>query len=1630
MIESTTFDPSKDAILNSPPETIRTVIPTESKQQTLPFDKLSWQNFERLCFRLADKSSVEFGARYGKQGQSQDGIDLFVRQPTGKYCIWQVKRHKSFSASDVKDAVNKFLAGEWAEKTEIFILATQCALDSKKTQDEIEVQAEKLKSLGNPVVFIPYDGEKLSSILKQYPDLVDDFFGRDWVRVFNGVEAAESLGAKLDGAEFSIIREQLKRYYTEQFTSLDLKTQLIERPFESDEKCPEFLNRYLVPDVLTQTDSGYEVDSNNQEQNSANSTCSAPRDNANSKNPRWRIPLNRFLSEGDKLAIVGEPGSGKSTLLRCVTLDLFFHKGVFAELFYRWGNLLPIYLPFSRWTHLSSKKGSSAGIKEVIEEVLQPVLTKDLTSLLAKAIDQRRIVLLVDGIDEWADEQAARVSFNYIKSFVTTHSIPILITGRQSALLKVGDTRGGWNHAEIAQLSKMQQRCLAELCLENRLGSELIASSVNKSPQSRIFQQFFSEVLIDQKFANLTANPLLLICLIALYKSVESLPTSKSKAIDNLVELLIEHRPVQRATESGSAYSRFREIPKVEDRKAVLAALAFESKKQSAGSINTAEAKQTIQNFLMNSPSLGFTIPSARNAAEEILCVNSESIGILRQLSKDEVAFSHAMFEDFLASKHILSWSDSDIANFVDSSAGLRSWSNVITLVLSSHKVNSEVDILIAKIEKKRESCQDPICESNIDLLIADIALNSALKCTTTKKRLLRRTVTLLERGAHTHLRQEILENVVSSIDELGCIFQIDHILESWTPKRIDFSASLFKALSKWTPSDDIKTAMLKSLNSEERDTQHGAACTLGTLFAEDDETKQELILYLKSANVSAVAAALEALNLGWSECPEIDKLNDCASFSNDPTLMLVGLEGRIRRNKHTDSDKFKLLELLQRNARLNYFDKRRACKLLCENFADDLEVLADAFKCVQRHGRRSTQFDIETASTYILHCSPANTKVTNWVLSELEQEHPFAFARFEAWDSLVPFLEVDGVREKLLSVLKSEFIKGQLFLFENLIPQIKDDEVKSLLVGIVKSKVRIDDYWALKLLLEGWSANDDSVKALLEAVAEKPHEELKYLASLLPEIYNETQRTRNMLFELGKHANGLLFYHIVHGFKKLGCDSNDGEVVDFLLALYRNNQSGRINLDPLFEYFHENPKVRSLAIELLDDPDPPFSAIAAKYQSDPVIRPKLLRVVSSLPSILRSDLIEFAASRAPYDARFLKMLKNYDLEADSELKISASILYHSTSSPVSDSESILKLIETLQATGLQGAGRRAAAFAGVLLTGNLLQMKDMRWYGDRLLPISTGGRYGKESRTLMRLIAEHWHTIKAVFGTVNSISDRFGELANSEDHLWDCIAPHLDSNQSAKDDFIRYCENTLSSLSQNGIIALSKERPDSELFKSHCLRTFDSSAARESPWHQKLAQLESAYLLQKYFQYDLTITATIRNLVDSDNQGAAIVALSLLSPDDPIFEQPDFSVNSFLTELDWLTAIHLSSRNHDSQEFVDVVRAMINRRTYSIWDFQEYLNRAIIERLRQDDESCLILRNCISKASTKHELCSIPKFLKFSVGLDKELNEHLLLLFKEDRELTLPSIGFDAFENSSRTVQQSIFEVLSPTLN
>ena len=151
--------------------------------RNLPLEQLSWEDFELLCVHLLDERCNQGTVQpYGLRGQNQLGIDVLgVNKATGDYEVIQCKRYQSeFGEHHLEEAVSRFLDGSWKTRAKRLILAITQNTQATGLADKECTQREILKKEG--VEFEVWDNNRLTRKLKDYPHLIDMFFGPEWAR--------------------------------------------------------------------------------------------------------------------------------------------------------------------------------------------------------------------------------------------------------------------------------------------------------------------------------------------------------------------------------------------------------------------------------------------------------------------------------------------------------------------------------------------------------------------------------------------------------------------------------------------------------------------------------------------------------------------------------------------------------------------------------------------------------------------------------------------------------------------------------------------------------------------------------------------------------------------------------------------------------------------------------------------------------------------------------------------------------------------------------------------------------------------------------------------------------------------------------------------------------------------------------------------------------------------------------------------------------------------------------------------------------------------------------------------------------------------------------------------------------
>jgi len=281
-----------------------------------------------------------------------------------------------------------------------------------------------------------------------------------------------------------------------------------------------------------------------------------------------------------------------------VALDILSDSPQLGAYVERYGDHIPVWVPFAHWTKLiDSSQGRIPSLKDVMMQWLHSWNEDELWSLFQLAFDDGRLLLLIDGIDEWVTQPAAELALDLLKSFVQQLDVPCIATSRPHGFSQVGGQVLGWQIGELAGLSREQQVKLATIWFTDRLELGNADRSADATAQPYV-DELLSELDRSPDLADLAKIPLLFLLLIVLKLVNVSLPHSRFQAYERLINHLINIHPRGRR-KAALLLSEGDVSLSDDDVQVVLARLAFEiHSRYGNGQIATNDAMEVVSSFL------------------------------------------------------------------------------------------------------------------------------------------------------------------------------------------------------------------------------------------------------------------------------------------------------------------------------------------------------------------------------------------------------------------------------------------------------------------------------------------------------------------------------------------------------------------------------------------------------------------------------------------------------------------------------------------------------------------------------------------------------------------------------------------------------------------------------------------------------------------------------------------------------------------------------------------------------------------------------------------------------------------------------------------------------------------------
>lgn len=1234
------------AWLSKPPTGPMVAPPTETRPQTLPFRDLSWEDFECLVLRLARRQGdITHCSLYGTRGQAQEGLDIVaIDGNSGKTICFQCKNVIAFNATNISDSVDKFLSGKWARETSQFVLCVSIPLGSTQQQDEIVTQQKKLGSQG--IIFTVWDGSPggtLSELLKALPELVDDFFGRPWVKHFNGEDAAASLGDRLDGRDLRHLRGRLYRLYTSVFNQHDPGLRL------SGLKRSRYTERYVPIDFTEHTDITVFPQSEDEvgEIGSSSVQPTIPDGALLEPTPRRigqgryqsRRPAFDWLSAKQHCIVLGEPGSGKSALLRYLALSLLIPDAGKEHAFNGlYAGHLPVWISFARYAAVIEHQ-PNASVSDFIEDWLHQLSFDDISPLFRRALRHSEVLLLIDGLDEGASRSHRQEALDRIITFVKSTESAAICTSRPRGFNRVGmpDT---WNIAVIAPMNDSQiQELAARWFSLKEMSEEDCDENGTADPQARHRAGMFLRVVKEHgRTRELARNPLLCHALIELFRFSHRLPEARVGVYDKIIELLISQHPAARAHAAHSETPiRLLGVQEI-DLREILMRIANNFQDSVSSNISPGDkSRQICADFLEDDFfGLGLRRPEANRLARDIVEQLIEQYGLLVERSPDDVGFVHLSIQEYLAAEFISRKADVDQLDWLERVWLLPKWRECITNWFGIQGSRGNKGLTGKAAERLTEFGREGEWQR-----LQSIELRTELACTdlgipvSESRKAVREAARSVETSPFPPHRTTLAHYVALGAVSSGVKGECLAAVRRWVPGRPSYSrASLLKSFQSWQASDDLHETLLRGLQDEHIHCRLAALDSLIEVFGPDRELGSKLHqLSLHDPRPEVRAIGLK----GLARCPEWSDMAKTASSANlmsrSAELLLSTCDVRVRLGLANDNDLQRMWSIWSTGA-AEYSLRKDFVDILCSGWPSHKGIRSAFTSALDRD---LSSLDRDVPLEYLLRCYPMDVEVAALTASLFDRyEDHVVFDIGPIWQALIDnFKGLETVATAVRRVLKARKEKYEAIFWH---PQttpgfvvIGDDLARDELIEAYLSiEPGMDRYWIAKTLMDGWWADEKAIAALTDWGSRGPGE-ASPLASWAAKLYPDPSDRREWLTRLVEGAPGRLVWMAIENLLKEFSDDESRQLVESRIDDKEIWYYHRIRIEGhLARNFPLRPSSLGVARRALDEIDgPQLSDFAASYEKHESLREEILGAAVSAPEEVRRAVTETIQDRA-----------------------------------------------------------------------------------------------------------------------------------------------------------------------------------------------------------------------------------------------------------------------------------------------------------------------------------------------------------------------------------------------------------------
>ena len=1467
--------------------------------------------------------------------------------------------------------------------------------------DEIEEQTSRLAERG--ITLEIWAREDISQQLRTQSQLVFEFFGPAWVERFCGraeLAALHHSRIRLTPEEIAGLRRRLRALYSNVFATNDPGLNIAQQ----DSPLPLY-ERYVTPDLFSEwgrvdTGASDRQESLNGDQGEpARDDVFASLDMPEGRRhgrPRYRSPAVRRMSTqrsrttidaffaGDPAAryvILGGPGSGKSALLRFLTLDLLSDEPRASGLARLWGGYLPIWIPFGGWVDQMRQEQRPVPLSGMLRTLVALWDEEALWPLVEEALEDSRLLLLVDGLDEWSSEESARIALSQLNVFAAQRQLPIILTSRPHGFQRLADEFPGWKKAELAPLTPQQQLALATSWFAKWLGADIDhtargeqnALERTRLRAAQLAEEFVADVRKQTDLGELSGTPLLLSILILLKYQNATLPEHRYRAYELLAEQLISLWPRRRRAAAlirETGYTGLRD----EEREQAYAYLAYKVHMETpSGVFDQNRARTHIEDYLKDDVfGPGFPPADANRISREVLDVGESESGILVKRSPREIGFYHRALQEYLAARHIATQGLDLQLQHVRERATNVLWRDVLLCLLWLTRSQAAVGEIIRALETVLRESEPP--ESfHLRELLTEIATGPFACPTVVARELVRQASDEIRRGWWMPHRERLLGATLSGLRTARLRSYLLPVVRQWFPARVEYRSDLLTGISKWEDVEMVRQILWPNLLFDESPgVQLTAAELIANRWSQDPSVQAELLTLAKSpVHPRTRAATLLAHTIGWESVASFEEVLNREGNEQVPELLYVQLRSATKDGHRGQVQAEQLLKCLTVLHGVHYTWHPLVKATLQQWFPRD-EYVRDL--CLSRVRSDTPRNAVAAGLSHnvawdiLLEGYPHDDAVVDAIIEDLRRPHPLF--RSIDWSILaLNFQDHPALVEALDTWMLSD-------------PQYQEPAVAgAALVGrtdVGKRALlqRLDTsipFWVADALIKGWGLGDHEVRDALMRKAFASNKEASLIARELPRIISDPEQSYHRLLELLRDPVAKRPGFAIAGLHALGRITDNPEVVAVVLERVTREGVTDNNWAMVAQTIVDAPAVPGvydLAVAQLRNPDGPHVAVAHSFGSDPAVRARLLEMVAPLPGDLRFLIAEAIRDTRVHDAEITRVCEDHAWDSNPEIAAAGAIAYYrrlSREGPIPEEE-IERLRQGIVAYGPTYEGKRQVALAGILEIDRIEIFEEARESIGEAIPVhvSLKDMWGPNP-VLIELLVERWNSLHQRYGdeTLQRFSSGFSARPPMlEEEVWDLVAPYVDEQPSLVSSLLAFAElNSTSETMPEVLLFLARHRSGSLLLRERCLGAVSETT---DDWDRNTRIWETAAdILATQFSHDVELWNELERRVAEGARGGRLVALTRGRPSSSVLEQLLASADEDrrLSEHQWLRLVFAAGR---TEGLIQRITTNLASPPPEIQDSLRWLFRPLRERVARDAQFAAALRSAAEEGGSK----------------------------------------------------------------